>query len=64
MMAGTSAEAVQRAGDRGKAVEAAARGVAKLITELHAAGKVDGVLSLGGSAGTTIASAAMRADPS
>src|SRR5260370_37618381 len=58
--AGTSLAAVRQAGDRGQAVEAAARGVAALARQLHAAGQVDGVLSLGGSAGTTIGSAAMR----
>lgn len=61
--AGTSLAAVQREADRGKAVEAAARGVTKLALELHAQGKVDGILGLGGSAGTTIATAAMRALP-
>ena len=61
--AGTSLAALQRAGDRGQAVEAAARGAAQLARELHAAGQVDGVLGLGGSAGTTIATAAMRALP-
>src|SRR5271170_4656161 len=54
---------VQRAGDRGRAIEAAARGVAKIALDLHAKGSVDGVLGLGGSAGTTIATAAMRALP-
>ncbi len=61
--AGTSHQAVRKAGDRGQAVEAASRGAAKLVVELHAQGKVDGVLSLGGSAGTTIGTAAMRALP-
>lgn len=61
--AGTSLEVISRAGDRGKAIEAAAAGVAKLVGDLHAQGKVDGVLSLGGSAGTTIGTAAMRALP-
>jgi uncharacterized protein (UPF0261 family) len=61
--AGTSLEAVRRAGDRGKAIEAAARGAAKIAAELHAQGKVAGALGLGGSAGTTIATAAMRALP-
>jgi uncharacterized protein (UPF0261 family) len=61
--AGTSIDAVVKAGDRGQAIAAAARGAAKLIAELHSQGKVDGVLSLGGSAGTTIGSAAMRALP-
>jgi uncharacterized protein (UPF0261 family) len=61
--AGTSFDAVHRAADRGQAIEAAARGAAKIAVDLHAAGKVDGVLGLGGSAGTTIATAAMRALP-
>src|SRR5437763_11043414 len=61
--AGSSLGALQRAGDRGQAVEAAARGAVRLARELHAAGQIDGVLGLGGSAGTTIATAAMRALP-
>jgi uncharacterized protein (UPF0261 family) len=61
--AGTTLLAVRRAGDRGKAVETAARGAARLVQKLHAEGKVDGILGLGGSAGTTIATAAMRALP-
>lgn len=61
--AGTSLGEVQRAGDRGKAISAAARGAAKIASDLHAQGSVDGILGLGGSAGTTIATAAMRALP-
>ncbi|OAI47843.1 hypothetical protein AYO44_08665, partial [Planctomycetaceae bacterium SCGC AG-212-F19] len=61
--ANTSLAALQSAGDRGQAVEAAARGVSKLVLDLHAKQQVDGVLGLGGSAGTTIATAAMRALP-
>jgi uncharacterized protein (UPF0261 family) len=61
--AGTSLDAVQRARDRGQAIEAAARGVSRLALDLAARGKVSGVLGLGGSAGTTIATAAMRALP-
>jgi uncharacterized protein (UPF0261 family) len=61
--AGTTAEAVKAAADRGKAVALAAEGVAKLAAEMHRQGKVSGVLSLGGSAGTTIGTAAMRALP-
>jgi uncharacterized protein (UPF0261 family) len=61
--AGTTSAAIQKAGDRGQAIEAAARGVARLACDLHVAGGVDGVLSLGGSAGTTIGTAAMRALP-
>src|SRR5205823_674170 len=61
--AGTTHAAVQTAADRGKAISAAAQGVAKIIQQLHAQGIVDGVLGIGGSAGTTIATAAMRALP-
>jgi uncharacterized protein (UPF0261 family) len=61
--AGGTLEAILKAGDRGQAVEAAARGIARLAVELHAQGKVDGILALGGSAGTTIGTAAMRALP-
>jgi uncharacterized protein (UPF0261 family) len=60
---GTTLESIQAAGDRGKAIAAAAQGAAALAAKLHAEGKVEGVLGLGGSAGTTIATAAMRALP-
>src|SRR5262249_17201744 len=59
--AGTSLEAIRQAGDRGRAIEAAARGAAA-YAQLHAR-DVTGVLGLGGSAGTTIATAVMRAFP-
>lgn len=61
--AGTSLAEVVKAGDRGQAVEAAARGASKIVVELSKRGEVDGVLALGGSAGTTIGTAAMRALP-
>src|SRR5262249_8062489 len=61
--AGTSIEFVRRAADRGTAIESAARGAAKLAAKLHKDGQINGVLGLGGSAGTTIATAAMRALP-
>lgn len=61
--AGTTLAAIAQAGDRGRAVESAARGAAKVVADLHRQGQVDGVLCLGGSAGTTIGTAAMRALP-
>jgi uncharacterized protein (UPF0261 family) len=61
--AGTSLDAVRAASDRGQAVTLAAKGAAALALRLHAEGKIDGVLGLGGSAGTTIGTAAMRALP-
>jgi uncharacterized protein (UPF0261 family) len=59
--AGTSLEAIQRVGDRGRAIEAAAEGAAKIAN--HYWKEVEGIFGLGGSAGTTIATAAMRALP-
>jgi uncharacterized protein (UPF0261 family) len=53
----------QHPGDRGTAVASAAEGTRLLIQQAHAQGRVSGVLGLGGSAGTTIATAAMRALP-
>lgn len=61
--AGTTYDRVKATGDRGKAVETAAAGIAKLASDLYKQGKLTGVMGLGGSAGTTIATAAMRALP-
>jgi uncharacterized protein (UPF0261 family) len=59
--AGTTVQQVT--GDRGRAVAAAALGAAKVAVDLFRQGKLAGILSLGGSAGTTIGTAAMRALP-
>ncbi len=61
--AGITLEELQAAGDRGRAVAAAAAGAAQLTAEAYARGEVSGVLALGGSAGTTIGTAAMRVLP-
>lgn len=59
-----SSLAVLRAGnDRGAAMTAMAAGAAVLARDLYAAGRLDAVFSLGGSGGTSIATAAMRALP-
>jgi uncharacterized protein (UPF0261 family) len=63
LAAGTSLEQVKKTADRGKTIEAAARGAAKITSELFTAGQLTGILGLGGSAGTTIGTAAMRALP-
>jgi uncharacterized protein (UPF0261 family) len=49
--------------DRGEAVAAMSRGAAALLPQLHAAGRFDGVIALGGSGGTSVACAGMRALP-
>ena len=62
-LADTTLDAVQARADRGEAVTRAAAGAARLAREAHARGELAGVLALGGSAGTTIGTAAMRALP-
>ncbi|HEU4752100.1 MAG TPA: Tm-1-like ATP-binding domain-containing protein, partial [Armatimonadota bacterium] len=49
--------------DRGEAVAVMSRGAAALLPRLHAEGRFDGVLALGGSGGTAIATSGMRALP-
>lgn len=49
--------------DRGEAVAAMSRGAAALLPKLHTEGRFDGVLALGGSGGTSVACAGMRALP-
>jgi uncharacterized protein (UPF0261 family) len=61
--AGTSLAEMRRQGDRGSAVAKAAEGVTQLVALAHRQGRLQGVLALGGSAGTTIGTAAMRALP-
>ena len=61
--AGTTIEALRSAADRGAAVTALGRGAAALVSELAAAGRVDGVLAAGGSGGSSIAAQVMAALP-
>lgn len=49
--------------DRGKAIEVMMRGAVQLSKALYDAGKIDAMLGMGGSAGTVIATGAMRALP-
>ena len=49
--------------DRAFATETMTRGIEKLLPSLYANGRFDGVFSMGGSGGTTIATAGMRALP-
>ena len=61
--AGRDLPALRAANDRGDAVVAMTDGIAVLVPQLYAQGRFDGVLSLGGSGGTVIATAGMRALP-
>jgi uncharacterized protein (UPF0261 family) len=55
--------ALQKERDRGRSVTAMALGATVILARLHAQGAIHGVVALGGSAGTAIATAAMRALP-
>lgn len=61
--AGADLERLRAQGDRGAAVTAMARGAAETVLRLHGEGRLHGVLALGGSGGTSIATRAMRALP-
>jgi uncharacterized protein (UPF0261 family) len=49
--------------DRGAAVTAMGEGAARVVKRLHEEGRLDGILALGGSGGSSIAAAAMRELP-
>lgn len=60
---GSSLAALRAAGDRGAAIGVMAAGAAAILKQLYDEGKIQGVLGMGGSAGTTIATTAMRGLP-
>lgn len=51
------------AADRGRAIEAMARGLGVVVRQLHQEGKLDAILGLGGSGGSSLIAAAMRELP-
>lgn len=61
--AGSSLQALRDEGDRGNSVAVMAQGASAIVAEKQAAGEIDGIISLGGSAGTTIGTTAMQAVP-
>lgn len=61
--AGERTEALAAAGDRGRAVATMTRGIEKIVPDLYEEGRIHAAIGIGGSAGTTIATAAMRALP-
>ncbi len=61
--AGTTTAALRTGGDRGTAVETMAAGLVQIVTGLHAQGRLDGMLGLGGSGGSSLITRAMRALP-
>ena len=61
--AGAEVTELAATGDRGAAVETMARGAAEIVKRLRAEGRLDGILGLGGSGGSAIATYAMRQLP-
>jgi uncharacterized protein (UPF0261 family) len=60
---GVDLNTLRQQADRGKAIDVMAKGAAVLVRQLQEAGKIDGILGMGGSAGTAVGTAAMRALP-
>ena len=61
--AGEDVDLLKEGRDRGQAVAAMTRGVTETIAQLHSQNRFQGLVGMGGSAGTSIATAAMRALP-
>ena len=61
--AGTSLQALRQEADRGNSITLMAKGAAQVVADLFQEGKIDGIISLGGSAGTTIGTTAMQSLP-
>jgi uncharacterized protein (UPF0261 family) len=61
--AGADVAALAAAGDRGGAVETMALGLTAIVKRLHAEGRLDGIIGLGGSGGSSLVTHAMRALP-
>ncbi|AAV48373.1 unknown [Haloarcula marismortui ATCC 43049] len=61
--AGTTLDVLREESDRGEAMTAMGEGAAAVVTDLFESGELAGVLGLGGSGNTSIATRAMRALP-
>lgn len=60
---GTSLERLREEADRGNAIETMGDGAAVIVSRLHDEGVLEGIVGLGGSGNTSIATTAMRALP-
>jgi uncharacterized protein (UPF0261 family) len=61
--AGADVAALAASGDRGAAVTTMAAGAEAIVRDLFSRGRLDGIVALGGSGGSSIAAQAMRALP-
>ncbi len=60
---GATLEELANQGDEGKAIAVMAEGAGKIARELYSSGKIDGVVSIGGTMGTSVGVAVMNALP-
>jgi uncharacterized protein (UPF0261 family) len=60
---GSSLVELREAGDRGRAIEVMIVGLERIVPDLLASGRFEGVLGVGGGGGTALATAAMRTLP-
>ena len=60
---GTTIEEVAHSGGEAKAIDTMSQGAIKVVGDLYRSGKLDGIISLGGSLGTTMGTAVMRSLP-
>lgn len=61
--AGTTIADLAAADDRGAAIETMAHGAAEVVRSLHANGRLDGILGLGGTGGSSLIASVMRELP-
>jgi uncharacterized protein (UPF0261 family) len=61
--AGTTLEALLATGEQSICIEKQTEGLCSIVQKLYNEGKLDGIISLGGSQGTSIGTAAMRSLP-
>ena len=60
---GTPLAQLREQADRGIAMDVMSRGIAQVVADLGEQGKIDAIISMGGTAGTAVGTAAMRALP-
>ena len=60
---GTSLQELRDSGDRGEAMKVMSAGAAVVVRRLYEEGRFDGIIGMGGSGGSTVVTAAMRALP-
>ncbi|MDQ2655801.1 MAG: Tm-1-like ATP-binding domain-containing protein, partial [Bacteroidota bacterium] len=60
---GTDLETLRKANDRGQAISVMSEGAAKVISDLYAKEAFDGIIGMGGTAGTNVVTSAMKGLP-